>query len=472
MRKNLKKYYLKLYVLFIFLFIVFNNLSLAQSIRQQIDAYLKVYDEMDCFSGTVLVAKNDSIIFHQAYGMANYELKVPNTTQTVYHIASLTKPITAALVMQLVESGKIKFDAKIYDYLPDFNTKSGKMITIHQLLNHTSGLPHYESVHDFSTNISRLPYSHKEFLKFISELNLLFEPGTHFKYSSFGYYVLGAIIEKVTNTSYEKILKEKILQPAGMKNTEADDQRNLIMHRANGYDYDHDGLLNTHYRDMSTAFAAGNLCSTTEDLFLFVKALFKKKLFNQATLKTMLNKYPPGFSYGWFSGTSNNNFNYKEYDYYYHTGGINGFSSILSHYDDETTIIILGNFSFILREKIERDIYAIVNGGKYIIPKIKKQIKPDTKIFHDYIGKYEIDSLKHIRISGSKSGLYYETPDSLKYILIPFSNNEFYIKEKNIVINFRINSTDSSASLELYESDKLIFRAVKSGTQKSTKSID
>ena len=151
---------------------------------------------MEPFSGVVLIAKGDSILFDKGFGMANYELNVSTTHHTVFNIASLTKPFTAVLALQLVQKGKLKLDGKVIDYIPDYPKKNGSSITIKNLLNHTSGLQHYEVFPEFYFKQGRENFLPKEFMKMFWDKNLLFKPGTKFKYSSLGYYILAYIIER------------------------------------------------------------------------------------------------------------------------------------------------------------------------------------------------------------------------------------------------------------------------------------
>lgn len=120
--------------------------------HKKLEEYLQICLRTENFSGSVLVAKDGEILLDKGYGMANYEFDIPNTSFTKFRIGSLTKAFTAVMVLQLVESGKIKLDGKITDYLLNYPNKNGDSLTIHQLLSHTSGLPHYEAIPDFLKN--------------------------------------------------------------------------------------------------------------------------------------------------------------------------------------------------------------------------------------------------------------------------------------------------------------------------------
>ena len=131
------------------------------------------------------------------------------------------------LILQLVQEGKIKLEGKLTDYLPDYRKDTGDRITIHQLLNHTSGIPSYTGLPKFFQEISRNPYSVSDFIKKFASGDLEFEPGTKFNYNNSGYFLLGAIVERVTGKPYERALKERILDPVGM-NTGYDHSETIL----------------------------------------------------------------------------------------------------------------------------------------------------------------------------------------------------------------------------------------------------
>ena len=144
----------RLFTLLIVAFIAATN-AFAQQNVQKIDGLMKQYYDYGQFNGSVLVAEKGKVIYKKGFGMANMEWAIPNQSDTKFRIGSVTKQFTATLVLQLVEEGKIKLDGKISDYLPDYRKDTGEKVTIHQLLNHTSGIPSYTSSPDFFAEFSR-----------------------------------------------------------------------------------------------------------------------------------------------------------------------------------------------------------------------------------------------------------------------------------------------------------------------------
>src|SRR5687767_7225338 len=154
----------RLFTLFIFALITATD-AFAQQNVQKIDGLLKQYYDYGQFNGSVLVAEKGKIIYEKGFGMANMEWSIPNQPDTKFRIGSVTKQFTAALILQLVEEGKIKLDGKITDYLTDYRKDTGEKVTIHQLLNHTSGIPSYTSNPDFFSKHSRNALKVPDFVK-------------------------------------------------------------------------------------------------------------------------------------------------------------------------------------------------------------------------------------------------------------------------------------------------------------------
>ncbi|MBI3233157.1 MAG: beta-lactamase family protein [Bacteroidetes bacterium] len=203
------------------------------------------------FDGAVLVAENGKIIYKEAFGLANREWNIPNTTDTKFMIGSVSKPITATLMLILVQKHLVSLDKTIEDYLPEFKNKPAAKVTIRQLLSHTSGIPNYDIIKDFFPRISRQSYSREDYVKIYQDSALAFVPGTRYMYSSWGYFTLGYIIEKVTGKSYEQAMKDEIFSKVKMKNSGSYLHTQIVSKRASGYDYGVGNFLSADFRDQS-----------------------------------------------------------------------------------------------------------------------------------------------------------------------------------------------------------------------------
>ncbi len=360
----------KLLALFTFALLIATN-AFAQQSANKIDGLLKQYSDYGQFNGSILVAVNGKIIYEKGFGQANMEWAIPNAPDTKFRIGSVTKQFTAALILQLVEEGKIKLDGKVTDYLPDYRKDTGEKVTIHQLLNHTSGIPSYTSRPDFFPEISRNPYGVSDFVKKYASGDLEFEPGSKFNYNNSGYSLLGAIIEKVTGKSYEAVLSERIFKPLGMTNTGYDHHATLMQKRAGGYQKTPDGFVNAPYLDMSIPYSAGSMYSTVEDLFKWDQSLYEDKILSAESKKLMFTAGLSNYGYGVNVSDQPVGKSDQKTKIIGHGGGINGFNSLLVRaVDKRQTVIILDNVGLgQYHGKIATSIIGLLNGQPIDTPK-------------------------------------------------------------------------------------------------------
>lgn len=344
----------------------------AQTKAEKIDEVMTQANKYRLFNGSVLVAENGKVIYKKGLGLANMEWNIPVTPDTKFRLGSITKQFTATLIMKLVEEGKIKLDGKITDYLPNYRKDTGDKITIHQLLNHTSGIPSYTGMPNFFNEVSRDPYSVEEFVKKYTSGDLEFEPGSKFAYNNSGYFLLGAIIEKVTGQSYERALREKIFLPLGMKNTGYDRHDTIIEKRAIGYQKRPNGYVNAPYLDMSLPYAAGAMYSTVEDLYLWDQALYTEQVLTAQSKDLMFKPHLDDYAYGWVVNKVSFTEGSEGVQRIKHGGGINGFNTVITRFPAEKHLIILldntsqgGNLN-----RLERELTNILYDKPYSSPKM------------------------------------------------------------------------------------------------------
>ncbi len=196
-------------------------------------------------------------------------------------IGSISKPITATLMLILVQKGLVDLDKKLEDYLPEFKNKPAAKVTIKQLLNHTSGMSNYDIIKDFFPRFSRQKFKRQDYVKIYCDSALAFEPGTRYMYSSWGYFTLGYIIEKVTGKSYEQAMKDEIFTKLKMQHSGSYSHTQVIQRRASGYDYGLGNYIGADFRDQSNTMGTGDIYTTVEDLFKFHLALTSNTLLNK-----------------------------------------------------------------------------------------------------------------------------------------------------------------------------------------------
>lgn len=306
--------------------------------RAEIDALLSRYQALGLFNGSVLVADRGQVVLEKGYGLANMEWNLPNAPDTKFRLGSLTKQFTATLVLQLVERGTLALDAPISRYLPDYPKPMADRVTLHHLLNHTSGIVGYTELPGFGET-SRKPYTPAAFMQEqFATLDLLFEPGSKYSYSNSAYFVLGVILEAVTGQAYERLLQERIFTPVGMRDSGYDSTTPLLPKRAAGYDKRFDGsYVNTGYLDMSQPYSAGSLYSTVQDLYRWDQALGTETVLSAASKVRMFTPGLSDYGYGWTIRRRDGVTTIE------HGGGINGFNTLLTRNPDAKRVIILLN---------------------------------------------------------------------------------------------------------------------------------
>lgn len=336
--------------------------ALAADKAAQMDALIARYHQLELFNGSALVAENGQPILRKGYGEANMEWHIPNTPDTRFRLGSITKQFTAALVMQLVEKGQIDLAAPIAQYLPDYPKPNGDRITIHQLLNHTSGIPGYTELPEFGRT-ARLPQKPAEFMNMFSRLELLFEPGTKFSYNNSGYFLLGVILEKVTGKPYEKLLRERIFDPPGMQQSGYDSTRPLLEKRAAGYDATLDGYVNTAYMEMGEPYAAGSLYSSVDDLLRWDQALYGEKVLSNASKQKMFTPGLSDYAYGLIIHKG-------AVTTIEHGGGINGFNTAITRdIEPKRLYVLLNNTGGAPLPEMVSGLRAIFDGKDAAMPK-------------------------------------------------------------------------------------------------------
>jgi CubicO group peptidase (beta-lactamase class C family) len=337
-----------------FLSVLFLSSAVAQSKKSQLAEVMKTYHNYNMFDGAVLVAENGKILYKDAFGLANREWNVPNTVNTKFMIGSVSKPLTAMLTLLQVQKGLIDLNKTIADYLPSFANKPSAKCTIKQLLSHTSGMPNYDIIKDFFPRISRQNFSREEYIKIYMDSALSFEPGTRYQYSSWGYYTLGYIIEKVTGKSYATAMKEEIFDKLQMNNSGSYFHTQIVPNRATGYDYSFGGFASNDFRDQSNTMGTGDIYSTVEDLFKFNLAIANNTLLNKELTNQMLTSgiMPAQYGYGWF----NKNFKYgiDTVPSNFHLGMTDGFLSFALR------IPSTNSFAVILCNSSPTDFFGIV----------------------------------------------------------------------------------------------------------------
>lgn len=317
--------------------------SFDTSLERSVDTLVQPYLDSAQIAGVAIgVSRNDTLLFLKAYGYADLVFETPLQVSATFEIGSITKQFTAVAIMQLVEKGLANLQDDITEYL-DFDTK-GRIVTVEQLLNHTSGIKgitEMPSLRDFIY----FEYPRDTVLRIVEQEPFDFEPGNAMIYNNTAYFMLGLIIEEVTGMSYEEYLVENIFTVAGMENTYYCDERVVRKNKAYGYDTEDGELLKAGYLDHTWPYAAGSLCSSVGDLLQWNHILHQTdQLLSGKSYEYLVapSRLKNGIELRYSKGLSADE--YKGIAVLSHGGGINGFLSDARYFPDHgLTIVTLIN---------------------------------------------------------------------------------------------------------------------------------
>lgn len=311
----------------------------------KLDRVAQAYHAIGQLDGVVLVADHGKVIYHRAFGLANREWKIRHSTDSAFRVASLTKQFTATMVLQLAEQGKLRLDDPIGQYVPELKPEIGQRVTLHQLLNHTSGIVDYANFPGFWANRLGEKVPKADFLAIMNR-PLEFEPGSQGHYSSSNYTLLGWVIEKQAGQPYGAALEDMILRPLGMARSAYDAPDRIIARKASGYvralgDYrPADPLW------VPNVGAGGGVASTTGDFFKLDRALAGTALLKPESKRLMFTAYIKddvwgdlGYGYGWLVGTRA--IAGKQRLVHEHGGNANGFRTLVTRYPDEGKLVLI-----------------------------------------------------------------------------------------------------------------------------------
>jgi D-alanyl-D-alanine carboxypeptidase len=281
----------------------------------------------------VIVVQKGQVLHRKGYGLANLELNVPIQPETVFKVGSVTKQFTAVSILMLAEEGKLALSDPIEKFLPGYPTQ-GHLITIEHLLTHTSGIKSYTDIAEWPSNFGK-DCTVAEMIDFFKYKPMDFAPGTRFLYNNSAYFLLGAIIAKVSGGTYEEFLQKRIFDPLGMKHSYGYTAQRLIPGRASGYNKAESGYQNCAYLSMTHPGGAGVLSSTVDDLALWDAALYTDQLVKPESLNQAWKPYTlkdgssTHYGYGWAIEE------YGGHQWIGHGGGIHGFVCLAARLPQE-----------------------------------------------------------------------------------------------------------------------------------------
>ncbi len=293
---------------------------------------------------SLAVAVDGKMVYSEGFGYADLEQRVPVWPTTKFRIASISKPLTAVGLMELVQAGKIDLDAPVQKYVPSFPDK-GATITVRMIAGHLGGIRHYKG-DEFQ--IQKHYDSVLEGLKIFQDDPLVSPPGSKFNYSSYGFNLLSAVVESASGENFLSYMQNHVFTPLGLVHTTADQNTQIIEERARFYELPKDGSVhNAPYVDNSYKWAGGGFLSTAEDLVRFGSAMLQPGILNAQSLKTMLTSQKTtagvetGYGIGWgVQKTASGELIYE------HSGGaVGGTSQLIVYPESGVVVAVIANLS-------------------------------------------------------------------------------------------------------------------------------
>ncbi|HEV8198636.1 MAG TPA: serine hydrolase domain-containing protein [Candidatus Polarisedimenticolia bacterium] len=340
---------------------------LAPEKRKQIEAAVTRYQSASRAPGlSVAVVENGAFEWSSGFGMADLENAVPASSQTLYRLGSISKPLTATAAALLWQRHKLDLDAPVQNYCPSFPRKDD-VITTRQVLGHLGGIRHYKSDSQDDLEIGNTRHSDdtvQSGLKFFAEDPLVAKPGTEYHYSTQGYTLVACVIEGASGEKYVDFVRRNVLQPAGMTHTTTDDRFAIIPHRTRFYERDPSGnVVNADFLDSSYKVAGGGWLSSAEDMAAFAVAMLQDRVVQPPTRELMWTSLktgdgkPTGYGLGW---------SVKEdlgVPSVSHNGGQQGTStSLLMVPDRKAAVVVLVNLEGAAASTLAADIMKVLLG--------------------------------------------------------------------------------------------------------------
>jgi len=438
----------------ILLTLLFVSIVTAQSIPEKIDELVSTYYDYDMFSGTVLIAAGDSVIYHGNYGYADFRTKERIGRNSQFRIASVSKQFTAMGIMVLKERGLLDFDDDMRKYLPELPYEG---MTIRQFMTHTSGFPNSNPLSDKYWDVENIGSPERAVLTNDDVYDLLvkykpdvkFQPGEMHKYCNDGYMMLSLIIERITGEEFHTFMEENVFKPIGMNHTlfQSPLLNQNMPYRVRGYKMSPDGteyILND-YHWMNGIEGAGGMFTTAEDLFRWDQTLYTDKLVSQTTIVeaftpvTLNDGSTHDYGLGWsiIGGGK----------VVAHGGSWLGFKAFIwREIEAKNTVIVLCNNTIAPRFEIGEKISDIIKGNDYKLPRKSLAAELKMLIFREGVEK-AIPFCLNMR---SENPQKYNTSErELNALGYEFLNKE---KVAEALAIFKLNVSEFPESWNVYDS--------------------
>lgn len=404
--------------------------------NQRLDSLFQVLEKKDKFMGSIAISKNGELLYSNTIGYCNIETSKKANYKTKYRIGSISKMFTASLILKSIEENKLSLNQTIDKYFPQI--ENSKKITIENLLNHRSG------IHNFTNDSIYLSYntefkSQKEMIDIITKGKSDFEPNSKAEYSNSNYVLLSYILEKIYKEDYNSILNKKIIKPIGLINTNFGGKTNLLNNESYSYNFEKKWIKETE-TDMSIPMGAGAIVSNPTDLTIFIEQLFAGKIISEKSL-TLMRTMNEKFGLGVFE------FTYFDKKGYGHTGGIDGFQSVVNYFPEEKlAIAIISNGTIYPNRSILLCAESSYFNKPFEMPKFEN-IEINSEVLNSYVGQYASSQIPlKITITKQENKLFAQATGQSAFPLEASNSNSFKFEQAGIVLEF--NSLNNEMTLK------------------------
>jgi len=413
---------------------------------------------------SILIDQGGEIVYERNIGFADIGNHIPATRDTVFKLGSITKSFTALAVLQLGEKDKIDLDATVSHYLPDLEGPAS-IVTVRQLLTHTSGIPNYTALPEARPMMSGLVTTREDIVALFRDKPLEFEPGSHYSYSNSGFYLLGLIIEAASGQDYFEYLKVNVFEPLDLQATYAGDYAQIVSPQARGYLVTAEGYVNAVPTPQLTPFSAGTLDASAADLIKYRRAVFKSAATSDSLRDLIITTgtFPDGVKQRYALGALSitDFYGHRKWG---HSGSISGFASHHEYFpDDDITIVAFVNANGApiglgsLIAKMSREIYSVPQPSD-------TEAEVSLQLMESYVGKYRMSPFRlfgeYARIVLNDGALQLQVNDDDEnpslIPLFPRADNEFVLAiDDELRIRF-IRKAGEVTGLELFNYDSVM----------------
>lgn len=414
--------------LFLLISLVIHAALFAQDFnRAKMDKLFSLIESKQKGMGSISIFENGKETYQNSFGYASIEENVKATNKTKYRIGSISKTFTAAIIMSLIENGKLSLTTPLADFF--LKIKNSSNITIAHLLEHRSGIFNFTSSKDYPSWMEQ-PISKEELVKKIVANGSSFEPNEKFEYSNSNYVLLSFIAEKIENKEFEEIIKETICKPCSLVNTYYGSDIIVKNNEAKSYINTSDWKLATE-TDMSVTVGAGAIVSNPTELNQFLNCLFNYKIVSEQAVNSMI-KIEDGYGMGLFQAP------FYDKKAYGHNGGIDGFQSNAFYFPQEkVSVAYTSNGVVTPVNDILIGVLSIYFGREYALPEFNPPMDLKPEELNKYLGIYSSpDFPLKITISKEKNKLIGQATGQSSFPLEAYEPNKFKFEQAGLKMEF------------------------------------